>query len=193
VLAVALATLAWAADNTLTRPLSELDPGQVVRAKSVAGAAMAFGVAVWRRELALPWPALVGLLACGLVGYGLSLRLYLLAQRRIGAARTGSIFGLGPFVGAAIALALGEGSAGPTMGLSALLFAAGAWLHLSEQHEHAHAHPAVEHDHSHRHDDGHHGHDHPQAVAGEHSHTHGHQEHRHSHPHAPDADHRHRH
>lgn len=39
--------------------------------------------------------AVLSLLALGATGYGLSLRLYLLAQRRIGAARTGSVFAAG--------------------------------------------------------------------------------------------------
>ncbi len=193
VLAVVAATLAWAVDNTLTRPLSELDPGQVVRAKGLVGATFALAVALWRRELPLPWPAALGLLSCGLLGYGLSLRLYLLAQRRIGAGRTGSIFALGPFVGAAFALALGDRGGGVLMGLSAALFGVGAWLHLSERHEHAHVHVALEHDHVHGHDDGHHGHEHAPAPRGEHAHPHVHEESRHSHPHAPDTNHRHRH
>jgi drug/metabolite transporter (DMT)-like permease len=37
-IAVVLATLAWALDNALTRPLADLDPAQVVRHKSGLGA-----------------------------------------------------------------------------------------------------------------------------------------------------------
>lgn len=48
-----------------------------------------------------PMPAMnaaLALLADGAVGYGLSLRFYLLAQRAFGAARTGSVFAFAPFV-----------------------------------------------------------------------------------------------
>jgi drug/metabolite transporter (DMT)-like permease len=193
VLAVALATFAWAVDNTLTQPLSELDTGQVVRAKCAIGSALALAVALWRGELPVPRTALVGLLLCGAAGYGVSLRLYLLAQRRIGAGRTGSIFALAPFVGAGLALLLGEREKGPLLGLSALLFAVGAWLHLSERHEHHHVHVAVEHEHVHRHDDRHHGHEHGPLFHGEHAHPHRHEHEEHDHPHAPDVHHRHRH
>ena len=48
--------------------------------------------------------------AIGASGYGLSLRLYLLAQRAFGAARTGSVFAFAPFIGAALAIALGDRS-----------------------------------------------------------------------------------
>ena len=58
-----------------------------------------------------PWPHVIPvlvLLAWGATGDGLSLRFYLLAQRRIGTARTASIFSLAPFVGAVLEWALGD-------------------------------------------------------------------------------------
>ena len=107
-LAVAGATLAWAADNTLTRPLAELAPSRLVLAKASLGAVFACGVALVVRE-PLPAPGRrSALLACGATGYGASLRLYLAAQRALGAARTASIFAAAPFVGALVAIALGD-------------------------------------------------------------------------------------
>ncbi len=191
--AVVLATLGWALDNALSRPLADLNPTQVVRWKGALGAA--FGLVASRalRET-LPSPAAaLGLLAIGATGYGLSLRLYLLAQRRIGAARTGSIFALAPFVGAGAAWAMGDRVAGfPTVAATGL-FAVGVYLHLTERHRHPHTHEPMDHEHAHRHDDGHHDHPHEPAVEGEHSHVHRHDEQTHDHPHAPDAHHIHRH
>jgi drug/metabolite transporter (DMT)-like permease len=187
------AGLAWAADNALTRPLADLDPGAVVRWKATLGAAKSLVLAVALRE---PWPALgaaAGLFACGAIGYGASLRLYLRAQRAIGAARTGSIFAVAPFVGAAAAWALGDRDLGMASVAAAVLFAAGTYLHLTEKHGHAHRHDALEHEHAHRHDDGHHDHTHDTYPAGEHSHPHRHEPRTHTHPHAPDLHHRHEH
>ncbi len=193
-LAVAGATLAWSLDNTLTRPLSDLDPVMVVAAKGALGATLTGGLALLVRHEALPpaRPTLV-LLACGATGYGLSLRLYLLAQRRIGAARTGSIFAVAPFVGAALAWLIGAGSAGPFAAVAAGLFAIGVFLHLTERHGHLHLHEAVEHEHAHRHDDWHHGHAHDPPVPGEHTHLHRHEAIEHNHDHAPDIHHAHTH
>src|SRR5439155_13663594 len=126
-------------------------------------------------------------------GYGLSLRLYLRAQRQLGAARTGSIFAAAPFVGAAVALALGERSATIETAIAGCLLAAGVALHVTEQHHHLHAHDALEHEHAHRHDDGHHDHHHDAPVVGEHSHPHRHEPVTHDHDHAPDVHHDHRH
>jgi hypothetical protein len=133
------------------------------------------------------------LLACGATGYGLSLRLYLLAQRRIGAARTASIFALAPFVGAALAWVLGARSAGALTAVSAGLFGIGVFLHLTERHGHSHLHEPVNHEHAHRHDDGHHGHHHDPPVVGEHTHAHRHEPIEHDHEHAPDIHHGHGH
>jgi drug/metabolite transporter (DMT)-like permease len=185
--AVALATLAWAGDNAVARPLS------VVAAKGAVGATLSLGLALAFGEPAPRLASAVALAACGATGYGLSLRFYMLAQRRLGAGRTASVFGIAPFFGAILAGALGEPLGGTTTGLAAALMALGTWLHLRESHEHAHRHEPIEHEHAHRHDDGHHEHVHAPMPVGEHSHVHRHEPIEHAHPHAPDVHHRHAH
>lgn len=192
-LAVLGAVFFWALDNTLTRPLAELDPTAVVRAKAGLGVALTAVLAMARREV---WPSpaqAVALLALGLTGYGLSLRLYLGAQRQLGAGRTASIFAVAPFLGALAAWALGERALGELGVLAGALFAGGVALHLTERHRHAHTHPVLEHEHAHRHDDGHHAHAHDVVPVGTHSHWHRHESQVHEHPHGPDAHHRHSH
>lgn len=192
-LAVLLATAAWGVDNTLSRGVAERDPAQVVLAKSALGApAAALLAAGW----AEPWPSLgaaLALLVIGATGYGLSLRLYLLAQRAFGAARTGSVFAFAPFIGAILAIALGERGLSWGMAAGAGLMLAGVVVHLYESHEHEHVHEAITHEHAHRHDDGHHDHVHDPMPGGAHSHSHSHVPMSHSHPHVPDAHHSHRH
>lgn len=192
-LAVLLATAAWDVDNTLSRGVAERDPAQVVLAKSIFGAPAALALAIAWDE---PWPStskIVALLAIGATGYGLSLRLYLLAQRAFGAARTGTVFAFAPFLGAALAMALGERGLSWGMAAGGLLMMLGVLLHLYERHEDEHVHDALAHEHAHRHDDGHHDHRHHPMPAGEHSHAHQHAPMRHSHSHVPDAHHSHRH
>lgn len=192
-LAIACATLAWAADNTLSRPLADRQPTQVVLAKSLCGAAASFAIARAEGE---PWPsggATVALLACGVVGYGLSLRLYLRAQRAIGAARTGSVFATAPFVGAAFAWALGQRADVATTVAAGALCAWAVWLHVTEHHAHDHEHDAIEHEHAHTHDDAHHTHVHEGMPDGEHTHAHRHEAVTHAHAHGLDVHHRHRH
>lgn len=192
-LAVLLATAAWGVDNTISRGVAERDPAQVVLAKSALGAPAAALLALGWGE---PWPspgAVAVLLAIGATGYGLSLRLYLLAQRAFGAARTGSVFAFAPFIGALLAIGLGERGLSWGMAAGAALMLAGVAVHLYESHEHEHVHEGLTHEHAHRHDDGHHDHAHDPMPAGAHSHPHSHAPLRHSHPHVPDAHHSHRH
>lgn len=192
-LAVLLATAAWGVDNTLSRALAQRDPGQVVMAKALLGVLAAVLLA-WVSGEPLPSAhAALALVAIGATGYGLSLRFYLLAQRAFGAARTGSVFAFAPFIGAALAMALGDRSASGLMVLGSALMLGGVVLHLAESHGHEHAHEALEHEHAHRHDDGHHGHLHDPMPAGPHSHHHRHEAHVHAHAHVPDVHHAHRH
>lgn len=192
-LAVLLATAAWGIDNTLSRGVAERDPAQVVLVKASLGAPAALLLALAWSEPVPRWTQVAALLAIGATGYGLSLRLYLLAQRAFGAARTGSVFAFAPFIGAAVAIALGEQGLGWGMAAGGLLMLAGVVVHLYERHEHEHLHAALQHEHAHRHDDGHHDHVHDEPVQGVHSHVHVHASTRHSHPHVPDAHHTHRH
>ncbi len=192
-LAVLLATAAWGVDNTLSRVLAERDPGQVVLAKAALGTAATVSLAFLFREPLPSFSAALALLAIGASGYGLSLRFYLLAQRAFGAARTGSVFAFAPFIGAAVALALGDRSGSGMMALGSVLMLAGVLLHLAESHGHEHEHEPLEHEHAHRHDDGHHGHAHEPMPDGSHSHSHRHAPTRHTHAHVPDAHHTHPH
>jgi drug/metabolite transporter (DMT)-like permease len=191
--AVGAATFGWALDNTLTRPLADLDPRSVVFWKSATGALLSTATAF---SVSDAWPSsgnLLVLLACGATGYGLSLQLYLGAQRLLGAARTGSLFALAPFVGATLAFGLGDRGGAGLVVLAALLFAAAVFLHGTERHGHRHLHRPLEHAHAHRHDDGHHLHEHDPPVSGSHSHRHRHERMEHEHPHGEDVHHRHGH
>jgi drug/metabolite transporter (DMT)-like permease len=147
-LAVLLATVAWGVDNTLSRGLAERDPSQVVMVKAALGASATVLLALLNREPMPTVAAALGLVAVGATGYGLSLRFYLLAQRAFGAARTGSVFAFAPFIGAVLAFALGERSAGSLMVLGGLLMLAGVTLHLAEKHAHPHT-PDAHHQHTH--------------------------------------------
>jgi drug/metabolite transporter (DMT)-like permease len=192
-LAVTGATVSWAVDNTLSRALADLDPGRVVLGKATVGAACSFLIAMATGETALSFVNGLGLFLIGAIGYGLSLRFYLLAQRALGAARTGSVFATAPFIGAVIAFGLGERGLSPGLLSGAALMIAGVVLHISERHEHKHMHKMLEHEHAHTHDDEHHTHIHAQILVGTHSHRHRHKQVTHSHSHMPDLHHVHKH
>ncbi len=147
--------------------------------------------------LGASWPGAAPALAAGAVGlfgYGISLTLFVLALRHLGAARTTAYFSTAPFIGAALAVALLGEPVTARLVLAAALMGLGLWLHLAERHEHRHEHLPMEHEHRHTHDL-HHRHVHaPGDPPGEpHSHVHAHPRLVHAHPHYPDLHHRHEH
>ncbi|WP_291990379.1 DMT family transporter [Candidatus Accumulibacter sp. ACC007] len=193
-LAISAACLCWAIDNNLTRHVSASDALFIAGSKGlVAGGvntllALALG-------MTLPGVAtLIPAMTLGLLGYGVSLVMFVLALRGLGAARTGAYFSTAPFIGAAVALLLLGESTSPVFWVASSLMGVGVWLHLTEQHGHQHTHHDLQHAHSHRHDE-HHQHPHDPGWAGDepHSHHHRHLPMAHSHRHFPDIHHRHEH
>jgi drug/metabolite transporter (DMT)-like permease len=194
-LAIAGACLAWAVDNNMTRKLSAADPVAIASVKGLAAGAINLALALLVAQDA--WPGRDFVLAAGVIGflgYGVSLALFVLALRHLGAARTGTYFATAPFIGAVLAVLLLGDAVTPRLGAAAVLMAIGLFLHLTERHEHEHAHEPLVHEHRHVHDE-HHQHEHgPDVAPGEsHSHVHAHPRLVHRHPHYPDIHHRHGH
>lgn len=193
-LLIAGACLAWGIDNNLTRKVALNDPTIIAMMKGLfAGAAnlaLAFAVGAHWPPLA---PAL-GAMAVGLVGYGVSLVLFVLALRELGTGRTGAYFSVAPFLGAVLAIAVFGAPVTASLIAAGGLMAAGVWLHLTESHAHDHEHEPLEHAHAHVHDD-HHRHEHgaDDPLSEPHTHWHAHTAMRHAHAHFPDAHHRHGH
>jgi drug/metabolite transporter (DMT)-like permease len=191
---VAGACLAWAIDNNLTRKVSAGDAVQIAGLKGLVAGAFNTGLAFALGGSLPAWGTALAAAAIGLVGYGVSLVLFVVALRQLGTARTGAYFSVAPFFGAAVALgALGE-TVGTAFWAAAVLMGLGVWLHLTERHEHLHVHEPHSHTHRHVHDE-HHRHAHGGEWNGTEPHTHEHTHERlvHGHPHYPDLHHRHRH
>ncbi len=192
-LAILGACLAWGIDNNLTRKVALTDATWIAATKGLVAGVVNLGLATWLGASVAPLLQSGLAMLTGFLTYGVSLVLFVLALRGLGASRTAAYFSLAPFVGTLIALLSGEPVtarllfAGTLMGL-------GLWLHLSERHEHHHHHESVEHEHEHQHD-AHHLHGHAQEIPAGVAHTHLHARDplTHSHPHFPDTHHRHDH
>jgi drug/metabolite transporter (DMT)-like permease len=192
-LAVVGAALAWGVDNNLTERLSLRDPYAVVRWKGLCAGPISLAIGVAAGEALPPLRLAAAALAVGAVGYGASLVLYVRAQRALGAARTGVLFAVGPFVGAIVAVPLLHERPSVATFAAGAAMALGVALLVGERHEHPHTHEAIEHEHLHAHDEHHqHAHDAP-AGAEPHSHVHRHEPLTHTHRHASDRHHRHKH
>lgn len=167
---VGLACLCWAIDNNLTRKVSASDALFIASSKGIM-AGLVNTLLAFSLGATLPSPVTtLETMAVGLLGYGFSLVMFVLALRGLGTARTGAYFSTAPFVGALIALlVLGE-SAGPQFWVAALLMAVGVWLHLTEKHAHEHEHGPLDYEHTGKRENVRHGHDHYPDI----HHRHGH-------------------
>jgi drug/metabolite transporter (DMT)-like permease len=190
--AIVGACLAWAIDNNSTRKVSLADATWVASVKGLAAGAINLVLAFALGALLPRWPYVAAAMTVGFLSYGVSLALFVIGLRHLGAARTGAYFSIAPFAGAVFAIVLGEPITFELV-LAGALMALGISLHLTEQHEHEHAHEAFEHEHEHVHD-AHHQHEHDALPNGSsHSHRHRHEVMVHTHSHFPDAHHRHDH
>ncbi len=195
-LAVLLACLFWALDNNFTRKVALADASWIACIKGLAAGATNLALAAlvgarWPAAAYIPPALLVGFLA-----YGVSLALFVVGLRHLGAARAGAYFSAAPFVGALMAVVFLDEPITWQLAVAALLMAAGVALHVTERHVHWHAHELLAHAHVHTHGsgaDGHHLHAHDPPFEGRHAHPHVHEPTQHAHAHYPDAHHRHIH
>jgi len=193
--AVAAACLFWGIDNNLTQKVSAGNPVFIAAIKGIVAGCVNLSIGMYLGAAFPSLPVLVGSIAVGCLGYGVSLVLFVLSLRHIGTARTGAYFSVAPFVGAAVAIALLHEPIGTNFVVVAILMGAGIWLYLTEKHFHDHSHERIAHSHSHGHGP-HHNHEHDSYADKDsplHTHRHVHEPVTHEHHHYPDIHHRHDH
>jgi drug/metabolite transporter (DMT)-like permease len=193
-LAVVGACVAWGLDNNLTRKVSLADPLQIVELKGLIAGPVNLLLGLSAGGAIPSFPALLTAGVVGFLGYGVSIALFVLALRNLGAARTGAYFSTAPFLGALAAFIFLQEPVTAALAIAGLLMAFGIWLHLTEVHVHEHEHEPIDHSHSHVHDAHHqHGHRAGDPLGEPHTHPHRHTRLRHKHSHVPDMHHTHRH
>jgi drug/metabolite transporter (DMT)-like permease len=141
-LAVLGACLAWAIDNNATRRIAHADASFVGLAKGLIAGSCNTLIAL---GAGAAWPGprpLAAALAIGAVSYGASFGLYMRGLRALGAARTGALFAIAPFAGAAVAVGLLGEPLTARLGLAGAAMAIGVWIHVTERHGPAAAAPA---------------------------------------------------
>ncbi|MHB1294242.1 MAG: DMT family transporter [Anaerolineae bacterium] len=192
-LLVLLACICWGLENNCTRMLSLKDPVQIVVIKGFGSGGAALGIALLAGAYSSTLLHILLALVVGFVAYGLSIYLYVSAQRELGAARTSAYYAAAPFIGVLVSwIALREAITLPFL-VALGMVCVGMRLAVTERHGHVHAHLEHVHAHRHAHDDAHHNHTHTAHVLGEHAHVHQHEVVEHEHAHMPDAHHRHVH
>ena len=89
----------WGFENNLTRILSKKDPRLIVVIKGLSSGLISLWIAVYLDAVTLDITMMSLGLLVGIVSYGMSLWLYITAQRHLGAAKTSVFYAFAPFLG----------------------------------------------------------------------------------------------
>lgn len=164
---VLLATICWGFENNCTRKISSKSTFEIVFIKGSCCGLGSMAIAMIKREpMPVVWYIAFALIL-GYVSYGLSIFLYVKAQRVLGAAKTSAYYAVAPFIGAFLSfIILHEKLTGSYL-LALAVMMAGAVLVVVDTmiHNHVHVH---QHTFVHTHD----GSTHSHTVTHEHAHDH---------------------
>lgn len=106
---VLLATACWGLENNCTRSISDKSTYEIVLLKGIFSGGGAFAIALASGERLPHIRYILPAMLLGFVAYGLSIFLYIRAQRDLGAAKTSAYYAVAPFVGAFLSFViLGE-------------------------------------------------------------------------------------
>ena len=100
---VILATLCWGLENNCTRKISDKSTYEIVVLKGVFSGGGSFLIAMVKGEMLPDVRYILSAMMLGFVAYGLSIFLYIRAQRDLGASKTSAYYAVAPFIGAFLA------------------------------------------------------------------------------------------
>ena len=186
------AACCWGLENNCTRMLSSKSSVQITTIKGIFSGCGSLIVALIIGESFPQIAWIPAVLLLGFVAYGLSINLYIKAQKELGAAKTSAYYSVAPFLGGEFGmLLLGERPAlqfylGLGIMITATVLMVRDTIGLQHTHEHAHTHT-----HLHQHGELSHTHEHTHIHA--HTHVHGTEESAHGHRHDNLEEHNHSH
>jgi len=105
-LLVLLAAVCWGLENNCTRKISDKSTYEIVLLKGLFSGGGSLVIAFLLREQFPSVRYILEALLLGFVAYGLSIFLYIRAQRDLGAAKTSAYYAVTPFIGAFLSFVL---------------------------------------------------------------------------------------
>ncbi len=125
---ILLACVFWGIENNCTRKLSGKDPLQIVLLKGIFSGGTSLLISLFLGEKPENFWSIPAVLAVGFVAYGMSIFVYVYAQRILGAARTSAYYAVAPFIGTALSLVIFSEVPGSRYFFALILMMIGAWL-----------------------------------------------------------------
>ncbi len=100
---VLLATISWGLENNCTKKISEKSTYQIVTLKGIFSGLGSLFIGFLLKEKIINYKYILLAMILGFVAYGLSIFLYVRAQRDLGASKTSAYYSVAPFIGAFLA------------------------------------------------------------------------------------------
>lgn len=100
---VLLATISWGLENNCTKKISEKSTYQIVTLKGIFSGLGSLFIGFLLKEKIINYKYILLAMILGYVAYGLSIFLYVRAQRDLGASKTSAYYSVAPFIGAFLA------------------------------------------------------------------------------------------
>ncbi len=123
----------WGIENNCTRALSDKDPMMIVLLKGIFCGGTNFAIALFIGERSENLWSIFAALVLGLVAYGMSIFVFVYAQRALGAARTSVYSALTPFIGTILSLVIFKEIPKIKFYAAFALMLLGAWLSSSDK------------------------------------------------------------
>ncbi|MCY7007968.1 DMT family transporter [Fusobacterium simiae] len=175
------ASTCWGFENNCTKMLSNKNPIEIV---TIKGCFSGLGSIIIALIIGEKFPALIWLftvMLLGFVAYGLSICLYIIAQKSLGAAKTSAYYSVAPFLGVAFSMLLLHERPTLQFYIALLIMIIATIIMIKDtitlQHTHEHEHT---HSHEHRHGNIVHTHVHTHRHVHLHVHTGNPDEHEHN-------------
>lgn len=123
----------WGIENNCTKALSDKDPMMIVLLKGIFCGGTNFAIALFLGERAENLWSVFAALGLGLVAYGMSIFVFVYAQRALGAARTSVYSALTPFIGTILSLVIFREIPELKFYAAFVFMLLGAWLSSSDK------------------------------------------------------------
>lgn len=175
---VILATCCWGLENNCTRMISDKNTYEIVILKGIFSGTGSFIIAIILGENIPGIKYILISMLLGFVAYGLSIFLYIRAQRELGAAKTSAYYAIAPFIGTFLSFAVDKDRLTKVYFIGLIFMIIGSVIvvydSMLKNHIHYHIHTIV---HTHN------GSTHKHVIKHEHTHSHMGSEEKHYHSH----------
>ena len=152
------ASLCWGFENNCTKMMSSKSSTEIVVLKGIFSGLGSLIVAFIIGESVPAFTYVLFALSLGFIAYGLSIKLYILAQKDLGAAKTSAYYSIAPFLGVTFSMLILQERPAIQFYVALAIMIISTYVMIKDsiqlQHTHEHSHGNIVHTHTHIHVNG---------------------------------------